>query len=110
MNKEVVMWPDNDEDEDDDEIWALSVDGVHCWIQEPRHPEWSQDRKCYSHKHGHAGLCYELGMSLACNKLIWMNGPFRAGKSDRSIYAEKSLKAKLIAVGFGRRKHQFTHE
>ena len=56
MNKEVVMWPDNDEDEDDDEIWALSVDGVHCWIQEPRHPEWSQDRKHYSHKCGHAGV------------------------------------------------------
>ena len=59
--------------------WAISVDGMHCWIAEPKHPHWSQDRTYFSHKYSKAGLNYELGISLEDSHLVWMAGPFRAG-------------------------------
>ncbi|KAG7352705.1 hypothetical protein IV203_008753 [Nitzschia inconspicua] len=79
------------------DIWAITVDGVHCWIQEPTHQEFSKDTSYFSHKYNHAGLCYELGISIGSNRLVWMNGPFPAGKSDLKIFKEDGLKAMLIA-------------
>ncbi|KAG7365523.1 DDE superfamily endonuclease [Nitzschia inconspicua] len=78
------------------DIWAITVDGVHCWIQET-HQEFSKDTSYFSHKYNHAGLCYELGISIGSNRLVWMNGPFPAGKSDLKIFKEDGLKAMLIA-------------
>ena len=36
-----VFWP---EDNFGDDLWEITVDGVHFWIEEPQHPTWSQDR------------------------------------------------------------------
>lgn len=35
---------------------------------------------------------------IAHSRLVWMNGPFRAGKSDVSIFQDKGLKAKLQSI------------
>jgi hypothetical protein len=80
-------------------IWVITVDGQHCWIQEPQHETWSQDKDYYSHKYGKAGVCYELGISLTESRLVWMNGPFKAGESDQKIFKNRGLKAKLKAIG-----------
>jgi hypothetical protein len=53
----------------------MSIDGTHCWIA-----EWSQDKKCYSHRYSKTGSSF--GIDLACDRVFWMNGPFRAGKKD----------------------------
>jgi hypothetical protein len=53
-----------------DDIWILTVDGTHCWIEEPKHPTWSQDSKYYSHKYAKSGMNYELAISLTESKLI----------------------------------------
>lgn len=92
---EKIVWPADDFGNDS---WALSVDGVHFWIEEPQHPDWSQDRECFSHKCGHAGLSHELGIALD-GGLIWMNGPFKAGRSDNSMFKKERLKAKLLGAG-----------
>ena len=60
LKEERIVWP---EDWGND-IWIIMVDGMHCWIKEPNHPEWSQDKSYYSHKFAKAGLNYELGMLL----------------------------------------------
>ena len=92
MKWEKIVWPADDFGND---IWVMSVDGVHFWIEEPQHPTWSQDRECHSHKCNKAGLCYELGVSLSESRLVWMNGKFRAGLSGNSIFQNKGLKLKL---------------
>eukprot|EP00536_Pseudo-nitzschia_multiseries_P013482 jgi/Psemu1/35290/gm1.35290_g len=74
-----------------DELWIMTVDGTHCWITEPGHPNVSQDREYYSHKFNKAGINYKLGIALSSNKLIWMNGPFKAGQNDVIIFVEKGL-------------------
>ena len=96
LKHEKIVWP---EDNFGNDIWVLTVDGIHFWIQEPQHPEWSQDSKYFSHKYGKAGLDYELGISLTTQQLVWMNGPFPAGSNDVSIFTSKGLKDKLIQAG-----------
>jgi hypothetical protein len=89
-----ITWPD-----DNNDIWVMTVDGTHCWIQEPQHPTWSQDSKFFSHKYGKAGMNYELGVSISESRLVWMNGGFRAGMNDVQTFEKKGLKAKLMATG-----------
>ena len=95
LKADVIVWP---EDWGKD-IWIVTVDGTHCWIEEPTHPDWSQDRKYYSHKYNKAGVNYELGIAIASNRLVWMNGPFRAGMSDSKIFKKKGLRDTLNAIG-----------
>jgi hypothetical protein len=96
LKVEKIKWPDDNFGTD---IWVLTVDGTHCWIQEPNHPIWSMDPKYFSHKYGKAGLNYELGISLVTGHLVWMNGPFKAGENDVRVLKKYGLKAKLRACG-----------
>ena len=82
-----------------DDVWLLSVDGTHCRINDPTHPEFSQDSKYFSHKWNHAALNYELGVSLFESKILWINGPFPAGTNDNKVFADYGLKEKLRELG-----------
>jgi hypothetical protein len=96
LKKVKIVWPADNFGTD---LWVLTVDGTHCWIQEITHETWSQDRDFYSHKYGKAGINYELGIGLFGNQLAWMNGPFKAGESDNGTFKRRGLKAKLLATG-----------
>lgn len=96
LKAEKIRWP---EDNFGDNVWAVTVDGVHFWIEEPQHPTWSFDKEFYSHKYAHAGLCCELGISISKSQLVWMNGKFKAGLSDNKIFKNKGLKDKLTEGG-----------
>jgi hypothetical protein len=64
--------------------WTFCVDGVHCPIQEPGLPFW---RGWWSHKFKGAGLAYEIATAVTTGKIIWVNGPFPAGKwPDHKIF------------------------
>ena len=96
MKAEKIVWPDNLNNED---TWVLTVDGTHCWIQEPSHPEFSQDKSKFSHKLNKAGKSYELGMALN-GGLIWINGPYDAGENDIAIFRKPNgLKDRLQILG-----------
>jgi hypothetical protein len=93
LKGEVIVWPDDEEWSND--IWIVTVDGTHCWIEEPQHPDWSQDKKWYSHKYNKAGVNYELAIAIASSRLVWMNGPFRAAKGDNKVFRKNGLKKLL---------------
>ncbi|MEL7338863.1 MAG: transposase family protein [Bacteroidota bacterium] len=95
LKAEVIVWPDNW----GEDLWIVTVDGTHCWITEPTHPDWSQDKRYFSHKHKKAGINYELAIAIATSQLVWMNGPFPAGRSDNKIFAEDGLKDRLANIG-----------
>jgi hypothetical protein len=69
-----------------DPYLTLTVDGTHCRINEPLNEEVGLDKRFFSHKHQSAGVSYEIAISTFENKVIWMNGPFPAGKSDLAIF------------------------
>ena len=94
LKDKVIVW---EEDYLKGKRWVLSVDGIHCWVNEPQHPQWSQDSAYYSHKYNKAGLDYELGISLVDNRLLWMRGPFPAGTNDITVFREGGLLEQLKA-------------
>ena len=71
-------------------VFVVSVDGVHCKINEPRK---EPSAKWYSHKHAQAGLVYELGVAVFESKIVWINGPFEASKSDITIFRKGLVNA-----------------
>lgn len=75
---------------DDDGLkLCRTVDGVHCPIEEPR-PFTTQSS---SYKHGgDAGVSYEVALLTHKPKIAWINGPFRAGKQDKTIFKHHGLK------------------
>eukprot|EP00531_Pseudo-nitzschia_arenysensis_P002864 CAMPEP_0116130474 /NCGR_PEP_ID=MMETSP0329-20121206/8500_1 /TAXON_ID=697910 /ORGANISM="Pseudo-nitzschia arenysensis, Strain B593" /LENGTH=298 /DNA_ID=CAMNT_0003624857 /DNA_START=225 /DNA_END=1121 /DNA_ORIENTATION=- len=70
-------------DENNNDYFILSVDGVHCRIHEPRTQPSSG---WYSKKFNKAGLTYELGVAIYHNKIVWINGPFPAGQNDIKVF------------------------
>ena len=54
----------------------VMVDGTEFWIFEPK--PFTKD--FYSHKFEKAGLHYEVGMCIQTGLIVWINGPFVAGK------------------------------
>jgi hypothetical protein len=96
LKAQKIVWQD---DNSGDDIWGLTVDGTHCWIREPQHPTWSQDSEWYSHKFNKAGVNYKLGISISQNRLVWMNGPFKAGQNDITIFMNEGSEQQLRATG-----------
>jgi len=76
-----IKWFETDEIED--HTFIMTVDGVHCSVQEVRKDPGS---KWYSHKSHGAGLSYELGVAIRSNRLVWINGPFPASRHDLTIF------------------------
>jgi hypothetical protein len=94
LKAQKIVWPDKWDD-----IWALTVDGQHCWVHEQLHPIWSQDPQYFSHKYSKAGLNYELAIALFKNQVVSMKGPYPAGSNDLQIFTTKGLEEKLLADG-----------
>lgn len=64
----------------------MSVDGTHCAIREPKHPIHSKDPAYFSHKSNHAGLNYEIALSLIDDRIVWVSGPHPAGTPDIQVF------------------------
>ena len=76
--------------------FVMSVDGVHCRFHEKKHRKKSKNPKYYSHKFNGPALGYELALDIFENKLVWLNGPFPAGKGDYAVF-KKHLRKKIPA-------------
>lgn len=88
-----IKWYDNLDNNPDNIRWLLSVDGTHCKIEEPRS---TPDKNWYSHKHNNPAVAYEIALDIHSNNIVWINGPFEAGKTDLVIFNEDNgLKTKI---------------
>jgi hypothetical protein len=80
-NKKIRWFEDGELDEND--IFIISVDGVHCRTHEVRKDPGS---KWYSHKSHGAALTYELAVAVRQNRLVHIKGPYPASKNDLTIF------------------------
>jgi hypothetical protein len=69
----------------------VSVDGVDCPIQEP----YPFDKSIFSEKLNGPGYKYEVGICIKTADIVWINGPFKAGRGDATIFKEDGLRAAL---------------
>jgi hypothetical protein len=80
-----------------EDIFIISVDGVHCRIQEVRK---EPSAKWFDHKSHGAGVAYELGIAIRSGMLVWIKGPFPASTHDITMFRDEanpdhSLKEKI---------------
>jgi len=98
-----IVWPDQWKDghiiPNESETFLVSVDGVHCRVNEPKHPEYPKNHKMYSHKFKTAGLNYEVAISLWESKVVWVNGPFEASVGDLTIFRKTNGLESIIPAG-----------
>lgn len=92
-----INWPSDEECEGNQ--WIISIDGTHCWIEEPKHADFLQDTTFYSQKFNKASLNYELGILLWESRLVWMKGPTRAGPNNIANFVNGGLRDKLLLMG-----------
>ena len=88
-------------DSSDTEIFIMSVDGTDFRIWEPKHPTLPIDTGYCSHKFKHAALKYEVAISVATGRCVWISGPHRGGKGDLTIMREglmKKVKAGKLVI------------
>lgn len=99
LTPEIIVWPgvwDNWEDPDNEEetIFAITVDGKHCPIQEPTVESFEESRKYFSHKYNGPGLDYEIAISTFSQQCVWVSGPYKAGCPDITVFRD-GLKQRL---------------
>lgn len=89
-----IKFIDRWDDENDDrcELFIIGVDGTDCRIWERPHDVFPVDRQLMSHKFNHAALKYEIGVAIYEDKIVWVNGPFKGGRHDLTIFREDGLK------------------
>ena len=68
--------------EDSNLVFLVSVDGTDCPIQEPR----PFNRQWFSHKFNGPALKYEVAICVRTGWCVWINGPFRGGVHDITIF------------------------
>jgi hypothetical protein len=72
-------------------VCVISVDGTDCAVQEP----YPFSKKIFSEKLNGPGLKYEVGVCIETGQIVWVNGPFDAGRHDVTIFKEDGLKDML---------------
>ena len=82
-----IKWIRRFEDWDHKTVCVITVDGVDCAIQEP----WPFDEAIFSKKLNGPGYKYEIGICIATGVIVWVNGPFKAGKNDKTIFENDGL-------------------
>ena len=77
----------------------LTVDGVHCRTKEQWHETLAYDTKYFSHKFKAAGVSYEVALLVHEDQVVWLSGPFPAGKPDITIFTQDNGLHSLIPPG-----------
>jgi hypothetical protein len=90
-----IVWDDSLNDANT-QIFVISVDGIDFRMWEKKHPTLPINTKDCSRKFNHGAVKYELAVSIFRPKCVWINGPFRGGKHDMTIFREDGLKAKML--------------
>lgn len=93
LKSKKIIWPTRFDD-DDGEIFIISVDGTDCAIWEPKHSKLPKDSKFFSKKKNRAGLKYLVAISVYDAQCVFIDGPFAAGCNDIEAF-RKNLKAKI---------------
>jgi hypothetical protein len=75
--------------------FIISLDGVHCPVEEPKHASFQRDETMYSHKINAAAVDYELALALHECRIVSIVGPVPASFNDLTIFRQGGLKMKL---------------
>lgn len=81
-------------DDPNSEIFAISVDGTNKMTYEKKHELLNKDPSMFDNKHNCAGWKWEVALSVFRPQVVWVSGPHKASKHDKTIWRE-GLKYRL---------------
>ena len=87
-------WDDTDDPHCEKII--VGIDGTDYKINRQQHETFPMDLQLMPHKFKHAGLKYKIGVAIFEDKIVCINGPFKGGKHDLTIFREDSLKGRML--------------
>jgi hypothetical protein len=114
LKEKKIVW-DKNLDDPDSTVFIVSVDGTDFKVWEKKHPHFSIDKGQYSHKFNHGGLKYEIAIDVFRCRVVWISGPHRAGKHDKTIFDEalagkiKTGKKAITDRVYGSKSNPSTH-
>jgi hypothetical protein len=95
--KQKTAWPEEwAQNNDNNPVFLVSVDGFHCCIFEPKHPTLPKNHKCHSHKFHKPAVGCKIGLLIFHSCLVWMSGQCPAGTNGTAVFG-KGLKNKIPA-------------
>lgn len=89
-----IVWNDEKYSSPNSAIFIITIDGTDFKIWEPKHPTMPLDKGYFSKKFSHGAVKYEIAIDVYSAKCVWVNGPFRGGFNDKSMY-QSGLQAKI---------------
>ena len=93
-----IQWMDSFNDPNAEEF-IITIDGTDCRIWEKQHELFPVDRQLCSSKFNHAAFKYEIALAIRHNKIVWVNGPYKAGgMHDLTLFREEGLKDMMLAT------------
>ena len=99
LKEKKIVWGDWE----DEDIFVVSVDGVHCRIREVRR---DPSAKWFDHESHGAGLTYEIGIAIRSGKLVWIKGPFPASTHDVTMFRGEANEDPLLLKDAGNNQAQ----
>lgn len=91
LKKDVIIFENRFRGWEFDTQCLISIDGVDCPIKE----QYPFDSEIFSHKLNGPGYKYEVGVSITRGDIVWVNGPFKAGRGDHTIFIYDGLLSQL---------------
>jgi hypothetical protein len=92
LKVKTIVW-DKSLDDPNSTVFIVSVDGTDYKVWEKKCPDFTIG-KGHSHKFNHGGLKYEIAINVFRCRVVWISGPHRAGKHDKTIF-EEALSRKI---------------
>lgn len=107
LKHDKIVWEERLDDENT-EIFILSVDGVDFRIREVSNERLNRVPGEWSKKFNHGALRYEIAVSVVTGRCVWINGPFRGAKSEKKIFQEglaNKMKEGKLGIADGGHSH-----
>ena len=77
------------------ENFVYTIDGVDCETREIKHKKYNIDQKACSHKFNHCAAKYELAISVFHAQCCSINGPYKGGEHDLSMFCQGKMKDEM---------------
>ena len=77
------------------ERFPYTIDGIDCETREIKHEKYNIDRKACSHKFNHCAAKYELALSVFHARCCSINGPYKGGEHDLSMFRQGKMKNEM---------------
>jgi len=84
----VILWAKRLKSYNGSDVCTTSVDCLDC----PTKEQYPFNPGAYSEKFNGPALKYEVAVSIRNADIVWINGPFLAGKGDLGIFCNEGLK------------------